>query len=340
MKVAIGSKYIDKPWGGGNLFIKNLTEYLVQNNVETVLHLGHKDIDTILLFDPRKDSKYATFNHEDINYYKKYVNENVKVVHRINECDERKNTTGVNKFYINANKCADHTVFVSEWLQKIYLNQDFNNNNSVIKAGANRDIFNTKNRSNLNDSNYIKIVTHHWGNNWNKGFETYKLIDELVGTEINGKKIKFSYIGNLPKNFRFENTEHISPLSGEDLAKELKKYHIYVTGSLNEPSGNHHIEAAQCGLPLLYINSGGIPEYCDGFGVPFEEYNFVEKLNKIINKYDYFFEKILEYENNSEKMSQEFLELFNDLNGSFRPKKLKISNYYFLNKQKAKYYLI
>ncbi len=340
MKVAIGSKYVNRPWGGGNLFVKNLSKYLVQNNVEVVFHLGHKDIDTVLLFDPRKESKYATFNHEDIEYYKKYINENVKVVHRINECDERKNTTGVNKFYINANKCADHTVFVSEWLQKIYLSQGFNKNRSVIKAGADKSIFNTKNRSNLNDSNYIKIVTHHWGNNWNKGFETYKLLDNLVGTEINGKKIKFSYIGNLPKNFSFDKAEYIQPLSGDDLAKELKKYHIYVTGSLNEPSGNHHIEAAQCGLPLLYINSGGIPEYCDGYGVSFEEHNFVEKLGEIITEYDHFFEKILKYENNSEKMSQEFLELFINLNGSFMPKKLKIQDYYFLNKQKAKYNLI
>ena len=65
-----------------------------------------------------------------------------------------------------------------------------------------------------------------------------------------------------------------------------------MTGSLNEPSGNHHIEAAQCGLPLLYINSGGIPEYCEGYGVSFEEHNFVEKLGEIITEYDHFFEKI------------------------------------------------
>ena len=54
MKVAIGSKYVNRPWGGGNLFVKNLSKYLVQNNVEVVFHLGHKDIDTVLLFDQER----------------------------------------------------------------------------------------------------------------------------------------------------------------------------------------------------------------------------------------------------------------------------------------------
>ena len=39
------------------------------------------------------------------------------------------------------------------------------------------------------------------------------------------------------------------------IAEELKNHHIYITASINEPSGNHHIEAGQCGLPILYIGS-------------------------------------------------------------------------------------
>ena len=46
------------------------------------------------------------------------------VVHRINECDERKNTDYVNKSLIKANKVADHTVFVSSWLKKFLLIKD------------------------------------------------------------------------------------------------------------------------------------------------------------------------------------------------------------------------
>ena len=72
------------------------------------------------------------------------------------------------------------------------------------------------------------------------------------------------------------------------MANELKKHHVYLTASLNEPSGNHHIEAAQCGLPILYINSGGIPEYCSGYGVEFNEDNFQEKLYVLSENYEFF----------------------------------------------------
>ena len=37
---------------------------------------------------------------------------------------------------------------------------------------------------------------------------------------------------------------------------ELKKHDIYITASENEPSGNHHMEGALCGLPILFKDSG------------------------------------------------------------------------------------
>ena len=36
MKVSIGSKIVDGPWGGGNLFVKNLSSYRTS--------LGHDNI--------------------------------------------------------------------------------------------------------------------------------------------------------------------------------------------------------------------------------------------------------------------------------------------------------
>ena len=55
--------------------------------------------------------------------------------------------------------------------------------------------------------------------------------------------IEFTYVGNISDDFEFKNTKVIEPKSGKELSVFLKKY-IYVTGSINEPSGNHHIEAA------------------------------------------------------------------------------------------------
>ena len=51
--------------------------------------------------------------------YKKLVNPNVKVVQRVNECDER--NIKINSFYLEASECANVVIFVSSWLESIYL---------------------------------------------------------------------------------------------------------------------------------------------------------------------------------------------------------------------------
>ena len=107
-----------------------------------------------------------------------------------------------------------------------------------------------------------------------KGFDIYQRIDELMATPEFKGRIEFSYVGNVPKGFSFKNARLVTPLDGVALAEELKRHHVYVTGSINEPGGNHQNEAGACGLPLMYRRSGCLPEYCEGFGISFDEHDF------------------------------------------------------------------
>ena len=312
MKVSIGSNIVKGPWGGGNLFAINLSEYLVSNGHNVVYDLNDNDIDIILLTDPRKSSESSAFTHKEILKYKKKVNKDTLVVHRINECDQRKNTKGLNKKYIKINnKVSDYTIFVSEWLYKIYVEDGFSNKNyKVILAGANKLIFNNLNGINYDNSKKLKIVTHHWSNNWNKGFDIYTKLDNLLNDTYWDSRYEFSYIGNIPKNLKFKNCTVIPPLSGNKLASQLKQSHLYLTASINEPSGNHHIEAAQCGLPVLYLESGGMPEYCKNYGLAFEYDNFEEKLELIRSSFLEYKNKVNSYKYNSDDMSESFLNVF------------------------------
>ena len=311
MKISIGTNIKEGPWGGGNLFAINLKNHLISKGHSVVTDLNDDDIDIILITEPRKTSESSAFTHLDVNHYLNYANPNAMVVHRINECDERKNTNFVNKYLIEANKVADYTVFVSVWLKELYLQQGINTkNNYVIMAGANPQIFNNSNKAKWDSSSKLKIVTHHWGANWNKGFEVYEKIDNLIDDNFWNKRIEFMYIGNLPKKFQFKNTKVVKPLSGYKLAEKIKENHLYLTGSINEPSGNHHIEGAQCGLPLLYLESGGTTEYCKEYGLGYKKNNFVEKLEIMIKDYDEYENKVKNYPHNSKKMSEDYLKLF------------------------------
>ena len=310
-KIAIGSVIVDGPWGGGNLFAKNLWEFLEEKNFIVVNNLDDSDIDIILLTEPRLESYSSSISSIEAKLYKKFINKNVKIIHRINECDERKNTNYVNKRISKINKVADHTVFVSEWLMNIYTKYGLNTKeSSVILSGSNKRIFNSENFYPKGKKEIAKLVTHHWGNDWNKGFTIYKRIDEMLDNKKYREIFEFNYIGNIPKNFQFKNTKVVNPLSGKKLAEEIKKNNIYVTASINEPSGNHHIEGALCGLPVLYINSGGIPEYCHEYGVMFEEDSFETKLDEIITNYDIYYEKTKLYTHDSNLMCMNYEKLF------------------------------
>ncbi len=311
MKISIGTNIKDGPWGGGNLFAQNLKNYLLKKGHTVTTNLLADDIDLILITEPRRTSESSAYTNLDVLNYLKYVNSETLVVHRINECDERKGTNFVNKYLIEANKVADQTVFVSTWLKNLFLEQGINKkNNDVILAGANTEIFNDVGYLEWDKKTKLKLVTHHWGANWNKGFETYAKIDNLLAGDKWKEKIEFTYIGNIPKKFKFRNSTLLEPTSGLELAKLIKSNHVYITGSLNEPSGNHHIEGAQCGLPLMYINSGGMSEYCKGYGVEFSVDNLEDKITDMINNYDLYLEKVKNYKFSAEAMCRDYENLF------------------------------
>ncbi len=312
MKISIGYKVIDGPWGGGNSFSIQLTEYLKENNIKVVNNLEDQDIDLILLTEPRRYNHAASFNHIDIYKYLKYTNSETIVVNRINECDERKNTKGLNNYLINVSDIADFTVFISDWLKNLFINSGFEDiNNSVIRNGANKEFFNFDNKR--LSAGKIKIVTHHWGRDINKGFNIYQKIDNLLQDESFKQKFEFTFIGNLPKDLNLKNTKIISPLYGRKLGEELRKHHIYITGSIFEPAGMHHIEGGMSGLPILYINSGGVTEYCKNYGLEYSFDNLSIKLEEIVENYDIYVERLKKYEFTGERMNENYLSLFENL---------------------------
>ena len=316
IKISIGTNIIEGPWGGGNQFAKSLSSYLKIKGWKVVTDLEDQDIDIILMTEPRITSATSAYNQLHIAKYV-FRHPDTIVVHRINECDERKNTKYVNRYLARANKTADFTIFISEFLMKLFLNHGYFKNRklSYVRNGADPKLFNMSGKMPWDGETAIKIVTHHWAYNYFKGFDIYEKIGRLHS--LKGHTIDFTYIGRLPEDIGIGNTKVIPPLFGAELAKELKNHHIYVTGSINEPAGMHHIEGVMCGLPVLYRNSGALPEYCRGFGVMFEgPADFEQRLLELIDNYAHYYKHLESYPYNSDYMcsnySSQFEELIND----------------------------
>ncbi|MBI5370020.1 glycosyltransferase [Candidatus Uhrbacteria bacterium] len=314
MKIAIGMHIQEGAFGGGNQFGKLLTQYLREHGHEVFFDLHQPDLDLILMTDPRTSLSSVAFGPLQIMRYVHDINPSVLLVQRVNECDERKGTHRLNRLLSAANEIMDHTIFISAWLEQLHRKQNpFTKNISVIKNGGDRSIF-TYQKKHLPMDRKIRLVTHHWSANWNKGWDVYMHLDHLLATTNLGEQLEFTYIGNVPAKTPLKAIHVIPPLSGAELAQELHRHDVYISASLNEPAGMHHIEATLCGLPILFRISGALPEYCQDYGVGFEGPKDVEvSLTNLLNNYDFYTQQLERYPFSSEAMCHDYIHLFEQL---------------------------
>jgi len=312
VKIALGMRASAGPWGGGSRFVAALADGLVAAGNEVVYDLSDRGIDVILLVDPRTRAPNVTFGPGQIARYLKFANPSAIVVHRINECDERKGQPFINAKLVRANAVADWTVFVGAWLADLPVwKENLRGPWSTIRNGADRLVFNPEGFVPWNGDGPLRLVTHHWGYHRLKGFDVYEAMDARLADPDFAKRYAFTYVGNLPRGFQFEKAAHVAPLDGIELAGRLRRHHGYVTASVNEPGGNHQNEGAACGLPLLYRESGCMPEYCEGFGESFRgPDDFFEALERYRARYDALAASMPRYPNIADRMVADWLALF------------------------------
>ena len=111
-KLFLNRKPVDGPWGGGNLFVKAVCAEAYKYGYEVFFELV-PNLDVIFMHDPRPGNTNISVN--EIAQYKSAFPK-TKVVHRVNECDARKGTQGVDSLLRASSAIADDTVFVSSWM--------------------------------------------------------------------------------------------------------------------------------------------------------------------------------------------------------------------------------
>jgi glycosyltransferase involved in cell wall biosynthesis len=315
MYISIGMKIRQGPWGGGNAFGQCLSRHLEERGHQICFDLAPKGLDATILVDPLPNSETCTYNHIDISRYLLLKNPSAIVIHRINECDERKGTQGVNKMLMRASALSDHTVFISSYLRDLFEAGGYDRpETSVIRNGADPARYNRAANQPWNGDEPMRLVTHHWGSNRKKGFDVYEHVDRMLGEAAWRDRLAMTYVGNLPEGFAFEHIRHIPPLGGDALSNELAAHHVYLTASVNEPAGMHHIEGALTGLPLVYRLSGALPEYCEGSGVAFEGPHDVEQaLESMLASYSKWREALTHYPYTADRMCAEYTDLIEQL---------------------------
>jgi len=276
MNIFINRNPVDGPWGGGNLFVRSVFETLPSLGFKIVTNPFHDIPDIIMLQSPKSSSDCNFSINEAI--FLKNKNPHIQIVLRVNDCDARKATTGVDRVWIESSAYVDKTIFVSKWMKDYFVKKGWQcKDNHVLYNGVNLEHFRPRQKINNGKTN---IVTHHWSNNRMKGFDVYEKLDKYVGD--NHKKYTFTYIGR--ELGTFKNTIVIPPLFGASLGEQLSKYDVYVSASKFDPAPNHIIESLATNLPTLACkDGGGSVELCGGRNI----FSSFENLIKILESKEY-----------------------------------------------------
>lgn len=307
--VVLTQKPVNGPWGGSNQFVKQMQTLLLSRGYDVRFDLSRKP-DVLIVVDPRQ-SLNKPLGFDEIRRFKEN-NPDVAVLHRINECDRRKNTEFMDDLLKQTNEYADYTVFISEWLRRYHTERWFDPRkpHSVIYNGADPAVFYPKKKAQKRSTErqVLRIVTHHWAAAYSKGYDVYERLDGMIAeNEVDGVVLRV--IGRWPEEVRWRSAEIFGPLHGDELAGRLRECDVYINASRWEPCGMSQVEGIQCGLPLIYHrDGGGIVDVGLKCGVEFTD-NLMGAIQTMRENYDVYRSKALSLDLGGDRMCMEFARL-------------------------------
>ena len=279
--LSIFHEFDPPPAGGGHQFLRAFIGQAkaqglkIENN--TISHTTRACLFNSFNFN---DKRLLRMKHDSVLY-----------VHRVDGPVDtyRGQDDGVDRYIHNVNqKIADKTIFQSRYsLEKhLELGMQFREP-VVIMNAADPKIFHARGRTAFSRNRKTRLIAASWSDNVNKGATTYQWLDE----HLDWQRFEFTFVGR--SKFAFKNIRVIPPVDSTRLADLLREHDIYITASKNDPCSNSLIEALSCGLPAVYLQSGGHPEIVNQAGAGFEAQEQIPALlDQVVNEYPFFQGKI------------------------------------------------
>ncbi len=265
LKVLINRDPVVGPWGGGARFLEAFHSMARENGIEIVKTLQQSP-DVIFIFHPDEEITTAgsiSNGKAEVNMTIRGVSfdaalehkrnhPDVQIIVRVNECDARKRTTGVDEKWMHMIQRSDHAFYVSKWMETYFDSRiQHVQKSSVIINGVDRSLF--KRAKKISDvTGKVNIVCAHWSDNFFKGQDVYEFLDRFVRTH---QDFTFTFIGRTKANLKHSHL--VSALDPKDLALELSRYDVCVNGSRFDPGPNAVIESIAAGLPTYVHADGG-----------------------------------------------------------------------------------
>ena len=279
-KIVVGLWHIyhKPPYGGGNQFMLALQKEfsdigveIVENEISDdinfyVLNSIHFDVDRFIHLKKRQDVQILHRIDGPIHLIRGYDREKDELCYQLNS------------------EFASATVLQSNYVYRKIVEFGYQPIKPVIiHNAADAEIFNRDGKAPFDRNRKIKLISTSWSGNPRKGGPAYRWIEEHLNWDL----FEYTFVGNTSEPL--QKARQIPPVPSEELAEIIKQHDIYITASENDPCSNALLEALSCGLPALYLNSGGHPELVGMGGLPFEGADdFMLQLEALVNDYEIY----------------------------------------------------
>jgi glycosyltransferase involved in cell wall biosynthesis len=127
----------------------------------------------------------------------------------------------------------------------------------------------------------IRLIATSWSDNPNKGGETL----QWLARTLDPRRYSLAFVGRVQTDLAPARV--VQPLDSKGVASLLREHDVYLAPSRNDPCSNALLEALACGLPVLYLRSGGHPELVGDAGLGYEDREDIPGLlDRLVDEYD------------------------------------------------------
>jgi glycosyltransferase involved in cell wall biosynthesis len=270
---ALFHEFARSPAGGGHQFLRALVRELYGRSVEVELNRISGRTGVCL---------FNSFNF-DFARLQRFARPDCRMVHRVD------GPIGVYRGYDDGTDAriaelnrtlADATVFQSRYSLERHAELGYQLADPVVIPNAvDPTIFHPPERRELLDGRRVRVIATSWSDNPRKGSDTLAWLDRHVDTE----RYEVSFAGRTSQ--RFERIRTVGAIDSQELAELLRAHDVYLAPSRDDPCSNALLEALACGLPAVFLDSGGHPELVGDGGLPFrEDEELPEVLDRLVKE--------------------------------------------------------
>ena len=257
--VSVFHEYAPAPSGGGNQFIRALTRELESRGLTLEANRISGGTGACL---------FNSFNF-DFARLRRFARDDVRMVHRVDGPIGvyRGFDDGTDRRILDLNRAlANATVFQSRYSLEKHRELGLELRAPVVIPNApDPAIFHRPAERAPLAGRKLRVIATSWSMNRRKGGDVLAWLDEHV--DHDRYEVTFAGQTEVP----FDRIRVIGPLASGPLAELLREQDVYLAASRDDPCSNALLEALACGLPAVFLRSGGHPELVGEGGIGFEE---------------------------------------------------------------------